>query len=201
MDNKTATDLLDRMPIDRSHYEFKNFNLELYGSFSRQLRAMLLEREELNDSIVELEAEIDLLRLATPSNVPAIAQAEARKVLAKTNQINRRLVALKQRLAQVNDWLDSQDIDEMREAAGKFEEQESEYWTDVLGRTGAIELLSYGRTRPDTMGKMSQLPLGDFKKAVMVIAQLANFLKDTTEQAENSLYPAQDQIPSGSTQG
>jgi hypothetical protein len=110
------------------------------------------------------------------------------------------MVALKQRLTQVNDWLDSQDIDEMREAASKFEEHESEYWTDVLGRAGAIDLLSYGRTKPDTMGKMSQLPIGDFKKAVMVIAQLANFLKDTTEQAESTLYPAQDQIASGSNQ-
>lgn len=200
MDNKTATDLLDRMPIDRSHYEFKNFNLELYGSFPRQLRSILLEREELNDSIVELEAEMDLLRLATPSSVPGIAQAEARKLLAKTSQMNRKLVALKQRLTQVNDWLDSQDIDEMREAASKFEEHESEYWTDVLGRAGAIDLLSYGRTKPDTMSKMSQLPIGDFKKAVMVIAQLANFLKDTTEQAESTLYPAQDQIASGSNQ-
>lgn len=200
MDNKTAADLLDRMPIDRSNYEFKNFNLELYGSFSRQLRAMLLEREELNDSIDELEADIEILR-NSPNTVPETAQATARKIQAQIRQMNRKMVSLKQRLAQVDGWLDIQDVDEMRDAASKFEENESEYWTDVLGRAGAIELLSYGRTKPDTMGKLSQLPLADFKKTVMVIAQLANFLKDTTEQAENTLYPAQDQIPSGSNQG
>ncbi len=200
MDNKTATDLLDLMPIDRSNYEFKNFNLELYGSFPRQLRAMLLEREDLNDRIVELEAETELLRLTSHSSIPAVAQVEARKNLAKTNQINRALVGLRQRLAQVNDWLDNQNTNDMREAAAGFEDHESEYWTDFLGRTGAIDLLAIGRTRPDTMSKLSQLPLGDYKKAVMVIAQLANFLKDTTEQAEGTLYPAQDQIPTGSNQ-
>lgn len=200
MDNKTATDLLDRMPIERSNYEFKNFNLELYGSFPRQLRAMLLEREDLNDKIVELEAEMDLVRLEPMPEDPTIARALARKNLAKTNQLNRMLVGLKQRLAQVNDWLDSQDIDSMRDAASRFEDHEGEYWTDLLGRAGAIDLLAVGRTRPDTMNKLAQLPLGDFKKSVMVIAQLANFLKDTTEQAENSLYPAQDQIPSGTNQ-
>ncbi len=200
MDNKTATDLLDLMPIDRSNYEFKNFNLELYGSFPRQLRAMLLEREDLNDRVVEIEAEMDILRLTKTSDVPSIAQAEAKRNLAKANQLNRTLVGLRQRLAQVNDWLDNQNVNDMREAAARFEDHESEYWTDFLGRTGAIDLLAIGRTRPDTMGKLSQLPLGDYKKAVMVIAQLANFLKDTTEQAEGTLYPAQDQIPSGSNQ-
>lgn len=200
MDNKTATDILDRMPIDRSNYEFRNFSLELYGSFPRQLRAMLLEREDLNDQIAEIEAEIELLRLEEISTVPAIAQAESRRKAARMNQMNRVLVGLKQKFAQINDWLDSQDTDAMRDAANRFEDHESEYWTDVLGRAGAIDLLAVGRTRPDTMEKLAQLPLGDFKKSVMVISQLANYLKDTTEQAENALYPAQDQIPAGSNQ-
>ena len=199
MDNKTATDLLNRMPIERSNYEFRNFNLELFGSFPRQLRSVLIEREALNDQIVELEAEIELLRLSPTSDDVKVAALESQRNLAKINQMSRKLYGLKQNLAQINGWLDSQDADAMKEAASNFEDHESEYWTDVLGRAGAIDLLAIGRTRPDTMTKLAQLPLADFKKSVTIISQLANFLKDTTEQAEATLYPAQDQIPSSDT--
>jgi hypothetical protein len=200
MDNKTATDLLDRMPLERSNYEFRNFNLEMFGSFPRQLRSVLLERETLSNQIAEIEAEIELIKLTPKSDNARIAALESQRNLAKVNQMTRKLNGLKQNLAQVNDWLDSQDPEAMKEAAAKFEDHEGEYWTDVLGRAGAIDLLAIGRTRPDTMGKLSQLPLADYKKTVTIISQLANFLKDTTEQAEATLYPAQDQIASGTTQ-
>lgn len=195
MDNKTATDLLDRMPIERSNYEFRNFNLELYGSFPRQLRAMLLEREQLNDEIVDLQSQIELLSLETLPTDAAQANAISKSNLSRRNQMNRALVGLTQKLTQVNGWLDDQDVDQCKDAASKFEDHESEYWADLIGRAGAIDLLAIGRTKPDTMQKMSQLPLADFKRTVMVISQMANFLKDTTQQAESALFPSQDQIP------
>jgi len=49
------------------------------------------------------------------------------------------------------------------------------------------------------MGQLSQLPLADYRRAVIIIAQLANFLKDTTEKAESTLYPQMDQIPGNTT--
>lgn len=201
MDNKTATDLLSRMPIDRSNYEFKNFNLEMFGSFPRQLRSVLIERETLNNQIAEIEAEIGLIKLSPKSDDVKVAALESQRNLARITQMTRKLNGLKQNLAQVNGWLDSQDTEAMKEAATKFEDHEGEYWTDMLGRAGAIDLLSIGRTRPDTMDKLSQLPLVDYKKTVTIISQLANFLKDTTEQAEATLYPDQDQIASGAAEG
>ena len=102
---------------------------------------------------------------------------------------------IKQQVKQVDDWLDLQDLEECNDAIDNFEEYESDHWTDSLGREAAIEVLAHGRTQKDTMARLSQLPLVDYKRAVVIIAQLANFLKDTTEKAEATLYPQMDQIP------
>lgn len=197
MEITAAIALLDKMPTSRSDYEFKNFNLELHGTFPRQLRAMLMEKEQLTDELTEILAEIEIVQLETGAATGAAADAVARRNAARVNQLSRHMKGLKQKLKQVDDWLDSQEIDQCETAVAEFEESESEHWTDHLGRLGAIEVLSQGRTRADTMVQLSQLPLGDYKKAVTIVAQLANFLKDTAEQAESALFPQQDQLPGG----
>lgn len=200
MDINTVTDMLNRMPVSRSNYEFKNFNLEQYGTFPRQLRAMLLEKEILHTRQLELEADIEAVTADTVDAIENSLSHVIKRNAARSKVLNRELVDVKQQLTQVDNWLDSQDIDECQDAIDNFEEYESDHWVDSLGKDAAIEVLSHGRTQKVTMAQLSQLPLSDYKRAVVIIAQLANFLKDTTEQAESVLYPNTDQIPSSNQQ-
>lgn len=195
MDINTVSSMLNSMPTTRSNYEFKNFNLERYGTFPRQLRAMLLEKETLHYQQTELEAEIELVEHQISTADTEIAHIVKKQLGARINHLSRQLVDIKQQTKQVDDWLDLQDPEECQDAIDNFEEYESDHWTDTLGREAAIEVLAHGRTQKDTMGQLSQLPLVDYRRAVVIIAQLANFLKDTTEKAEATLYPQMDQIP------
>jgi hypothetical protein len=195
MDINTVSTMLNSMPTTRSNYEFKNFNLERYGTFPRQLRAMLLEKESLHFLQLELEGEIELLEHEISTAETSVAPILRKKLARQINQLNRQLVDVKQQTKQVDDWLDLQDPEECQDAIDNFEEYESDHWTDTLGREAAVEVLAHGRTQKDTMAQLSQLPLVDYRRAVVIIAQLANFLKDTTEKAEATLYPQMDQIP------
>lgn len=195
MEINTVSAMLNSIPTSRSNYEFKNFNLERYGTFPRQLRAMLLEKESLHYQQVTIEAEIDLAEYEIATADQSIAHIVNKRLSARISQLKRQLLDIKQQTKQVDDWLDLQDLEECQDALDNFEEYESDHWTDSLGREAAIEVLSYGRTQKATMEQLSQLPLVDYKRAVVIIAQLANFLKDTTEKAEATLYPQMDQIP------
>jgi len=195
MDINTVSAMLNSMPMERSNYEFKNFNLEKYGTFPRQLRAMLVEKESLYFQQVELESEIELIQYETTTAEANVAEIVKKRNAARISQLARQLANVKQQAKQVDDWLDLQDPEECQDAIENFEEYESDHWTDTLGREAAVEVLAHGRTQKDTMAQLSQLPLVDYKRAVVIIAQLANFLKDTTENAEATLYPQMDQIP------
>ena len=200
MDINSVTNMLNSIPTSRSNYEFKNFNLEQYGTFPRQLRAMLLEKEMLHNQLSEIEADIDII-ITDAAQAPAEKLAAVNKQTAsRVNRLNRTIVDLKQQMRQVDNWLDLQDPEDCQDAIDNFEEYESDHWTDTLGKEAAIEVLSHGRTQKDTMAQLSQLPLADYKRAVVIIAQLANFLKDTTEKAESVLYPQADPLPTGNTQ-
>lgn len=198
MDINSVTAILNSIPTSRSNYEFKNFNLEQYGTFPRQLRAMLLEKESLHNQLIEIEAEIELINEENANS--GHNQTVIKRNVARTSQMNRHLVDVKQQMQQVDDWLDLQDPEDCQDAVDNFEEYESDHWTDTLGKEAAIEVLSHGRTQKNTMAQLSQLPLSDYKRAVVIIAQLANFLKDTTEKAESALYPQADALPNSNTQ-
>lgn len=200
MDIKTVSTMLNSIPTSRSNYEFKNFNLEQYGTFPRQLRAMLLEKESLHFLQLEIEGELELLEHEIATADSALAPILRKKLARQISQLDRQLIDIKQQTKQVDDWLDNQDPEECQDAIDNFEDYESDHWVDALGREAAVEVLAHGRTQKDTMAQLSQLPLVDYKRAVIVIAQLANFLKDTTEKAEATLYPQLDQIPSNNSQ-
>ena len=59
MDITQVRELLDRIP-SRSDYEFRNFEIEAQGSWHRQVRYVLSQKEQLTDSITKLDAEIAL---------------------------------------------------------------------------------------------------------------------------------------------
>lgn len=200
MDINSVTAMLNGIPTSRSNYEFKNFNLEQYGTFPRQLRAMLLEKESLHNQLSEIEAEIDIITTESALASVETLAAVVRRDSSRVSQMNRRLVDIKQQMQQVDNWLDLQDPEDCQDAIDNFEEYESDHWTDTLGKEAAIEVLSHGRTQKSTLAQLSQLPLSDYKRAVVIIAQLANFLKDTTEKAESVLYPQMDTLPNSNNQ-
>ena len=202
MDIKIASELLDRLPISRSNYEFKNFFVEKYNTFPRQLRAVLLEKERLNDDVILANTDLEMLNLEIESSSQAGEHGSiiARRNEAKINQFRRKIDDLEKQLKQVDDWLSSYSIDECRNAILEFEQTEGDYWTEELGKQSAIELLSIDHVRRETMAKLNELPLSDYKKAVIITAQLSTFIKETTMIAESTVFPQQSKsIPSGDT--
>lgn len=200
MDIKIASDLLDRLPISRSNYEFKNFFVEKYNTFPRQLRAVLVEKENLSDELTILNADLELLNLETEKASQDTERGHiiVRRNEASINQVRRKIDDLQKRLKQVDDWLSSYSLDECRNAIQEFEQTESDYWTEELGKQSAIELLSVDHVRQETMARLNELPLADYKKAVIITAQLATFIKETTMVAESTVFPQQSNaIPNG----
>lgn len=199
MDISVVSDLLDQMPSSRSHYEFKNFNIDQYGSFPRQLRAALVEKERLTDLKAEIDAEIGMNN-ASLAKLPddEIKEFIILKMTAKNNQLFRQSKDFAAQIEQLDSWLDQLDIEECNDAVRSFEDREGDYWTEKLGKDAAVELLALNHVKDTTMTLLSQLPFSDYKKAVVITAQLATFLKETTEQAEAVLYP-QANIPNGKT--
>lgn len=203
MDIKIASELLDNMPISRSNYEFKNFYVEKHSTFPRQLRTVLLEKEQLNDRLVELNGEIELLNLETEEELKISSRGSlvARINDAKINQLRRAVKDLEQQLLQVDKWLSSYTIEECKNAIDEFEQTESDYWTEELGKQSAVELLSINHIRHETMAMLNQLPLADYKKSVIITAQLATFLKETAFVAESTVFPQQSNaIPNGNNE-
>lgn len=201
MDIKIASELLDGMPISRSSYEFKNFNIEQHSTFPRQLRAALLEKEQLTDQLVDLNADVDLINLDTKDAISLgneRGEIIARRNDARINQLRRSIKDVEQRLSQIDEWLAAYSVDECRNAVSEFEQTESDYWTEDIGKRSAIELLALDHVTRETMTMLNQLPLVDYKKAVIITAQLATFLKETAFVAESTVFPQQsNSLPSG----
>ena len=65
MDLSTTSKLLDLMPGNRSEYEFKHMQVEQYGSFHRQLKNVLSEKERCLASVNEKKAAIALMKYKT----------------------------------------------------------------------------------------------------------------------------------------
>ena len=178
MDIARARDLVDRI-ASRSNYEFRNFEMEAQGSWHRQVRYALRQKEQLTDSIEALNAEIDRKQ--------AELFAQQRMIAAEINQLARQRRDAEQQLQQVDSWIDSYDDAEFEDAVSGFEGSEGDNWSEVLGRVVGVELLSDKQTNKNSLMKLSLLPLSDYKKSVVITNQFANFLKKTAEQAEASL--------------
>lgn len=204
MDLKIASDLLDNLPISRSNYEFKNFHIEQHSTFPRQLRAVLIEKEQLSDQLVDLNADLELLNLDTQDALSTGGERGgiiARRNDARINQIRRSIKDVEQCLAQIDGWLANHSIEECRNAVQEFEQSESDYWTEEIGKKSAVELLALDHVQSDTMSRLNQLPLADYKKAVIITAQLANFLKETAFIAESTVFPPPaNSLPNGDTE-
>jgi hypothetical protein len=121
----------------------------------------------------------------------------ARRVIDVVNQI-RELEAIKpandydkQSTAATVDklktWLEGFDADTLVNVVNNWEDKESSYWVDTLGKQAAIELIANGKISKEIMEKMAMLPELDYIKATQLCVRLANAIKAATVSAEESI--------------
>lgn len=167
---KEISDLLDRINLGMSSYEFQNFFLEEHPTNARQLIAVMQEIEKLHHKIERAEAmHTDLFGQA--SNL-----ALHRKLKIMKNQYDLFML-----------WYKNIDDNTKNNILENFEKEESDYWSNYLGRQAAIELLTVGKPSFDTMDKMVKLPVDDFEKTVKVCVRYANLIKESTTNIEHAM--------------
>ena len=196
MNIERARKLLDSMPA-RSNYSFKHFEMEQQGSWHRQVRYALVQKEHLTDLQDELHARIELAayELAKIQD-PEERAIRTKMANAQMNQLRRQCTDVQHQLAQVDAWLDALDDDDFSQVISNMEGSESENWSEQLGREAGIELLSNKHTSKATLNKLSLMPLADYKKSVVVTNQFATFLAKTAELAErNTAGSAASELP------
>ena len=187
MDIARTRQLLNSKPA-RSDYEFRNFEIESQGSWHRQMRYALGQKEELEDEIAWLQGQIDLVNHQASAVKDKTEQAIRQRMAdAEVNGLNRKVAALQQKLAQVDAYLETYDDSELDDVARGFEQSESDHWAELLGREVGVEVLSDKQASKDSLMQLSLLPLADYKKSVIITNQFATFLKKTAEQAEHSI--------------
>jgi hypothetical protein len=160
MDIQQLSAALTKLPLGRSAYEFENLFLEKYPTTARRLVAVMLEIERISNILNN--DNFGLMSLREHEN-------------------------LKQQLNQLEGYYNNISVDERKEILDNYELEESEYWCNVYGRSAAIELITLGRVKPETMDQMSKLPATDFEQAVIVCVRYANLIRKTTSDVEQSL--------------
>ena len=189
MDIDRIRQILNRIPA-RTDYEFRNFELESQGSWHRQMRYAMQQKEILTDHIDRLTAEIELATYSLTN----IKDTEERKlrdriVVADNNERLRAKSDLVQQMSQIDSWLATYDDSEFEDVVIGLENNEGENWAELLGREVGVEVLSDKQASKSSLMKLSMLPLADYKKSVLITNQFAGFLKKTAEQAEASVLP------------
>jgi len=189
MDIARTRALLDAIPV-RTEYEFRNFEIESQGSWHRQMRYVLSQKEQLTDQLESTTAQIELEKYLV-SNVKDTKEREFRQRItdAEVNGLLRTKKNLEQKLAQIDAYLQTYDDSELDDVARGLEQAESDHWSEILGREVGVEVLSDKQSSKKSLMQLSMLPLADYKKSVIITNQFANFLKKTAEQAENSVLP------------
>lgn len=94
---------------------------------------------------------------------------------------------IEQELDILYSWLESQDPNSIKNSVDGWQSIEREYWINTLGKQAAIELITLGRTSPETMSKMVKLPEDMYIKVTQICVRLANTIKETTVRAEQEI--------------
>lgn len=160
------TQLLKNIPIGRSQYEFDNFVIGSSNSAARQVRTLLLEKEEYERQIAQL---------------------------ANTPDTSRYTDAALKELAQINEFLGQFDEEQIASVLSNFEDEEGEYWAETLGKAAAVEVLTNDKVSTETLSKLALLPIEDFKTSVEITNKIIQYIKQTTAQLEKELF---DDAPS-----
>lgn len=93
------------------------------------------------------------------------------------------LIAEREKLMSV---LDGEDPAELESALTNWEFVEKEYWANTLGKQAAVEILTFGKVRIETMNKMVKLPEDLYVKSTQTCVRLANAIQRATERAEEA---------------
>jgi hypothetical protein len=175
MDITEIIKILNSIPTGRSDYEFEHFFLEAYPTPARQIVAVMKEIEQLRAQIDKLEGSYDDSHIDT------------RRTITELNQKYQQAVA----------WYSDIDPDMRNAIISEYSDQESEYWSNYLGRQAALELMTIGRTTKDTMDKMTCLPVDAFEDAARICIRYAALIKNTTAEVEETLGVNTNGVPNG----
>jgi hypothetical protein len=173
------SDILNRFHLGPTPYELENFFIDSFSSRPRQLVAVLERLEELYCQQLELA---NAISLSEDEISPIRLQRQLQKI---TNEYNR-----------LQDWYNNQNIDEgeLQYFIDTYEGDDLNYWVTHLGRLAAIEIITYGKVKFETMDKMSLLPASDFEEAVRICNRYANLIRSTTAAVEASMTNASEGI-------
>jgi len=92
----------------------------------------------------------------------------------------------------LENYLEAQDEQEMTAALHSWEMTERDYWADHLGKIAALEILTFGKPRYETMTKMAKLPEDLYAKSTQICVKLANTIKRATFEAEEMIGISQN---------
>lgn len=87
----------------------------------------------------------------------------------------------------LEEYIESQNKENLEQALVNWQEYELDYWTNYLGKSAAIELLTYGKPTIGTMNKLVRLPEDSYIKATQICVRLANAIKQATIDAESAI--------------
>lgn len=150
--------LLANVPIGRSQYEFDNFVTGAANSEARYVRQLLLEKEQLEESILHAE----------PNSRWA---DQCRKELAQIDAV-------------LSSWTEEQ----VENTLQNFEAEEGQYWAAYLGKIAAIESLTNGHIGAETLDRLALLPIEDFKNSVIITNRIMEYIRSTTARIEQEAF-------------
>jgi hypothetical protein len=96
-------------------------------------------------------------------------------------------MCLQEEKTKLENFLLTQDIEELEAKVANWEMLERQHWAEYLGKIAAIELLTYGKASVDTMTKMVKLPEDLYIKSTQICVTLANKIKEATVRAEQEI--------------
>lgn len=155
------TKLLKNIPIGRSQYEFDNFIIGGSNSAARQVRALLVEKEECERQLAQIANSLESSRYAD---------------------------AMQKELSQIDEFLGQFDEEQIASVLSNFEDEEGDYWAETLGKAAAIEVLTNDKVSTETLGRLALLPIEDFKTSVEVTNKIIQYIRQTTAQLEKELF-------------
>jgi hypothetical protein len=165
IDFSKIINLLQTVDMGYSQYEFDNFLIDTCPTPARQL-IMVMEK---------------ILDLQNPLN-------RSDSLGVDMGSHDRDKVQLKKLVEWFNKIPNPQAILE------KFEQEEPTYWTHVLGKTAAVEILSRGKTTIATMEKMGSLPFADYEECVRICNKYAELIQTVTQGVEKENAPSASNV-------
>ena len=108
--------------------------------------------------------------------------------------------ALLDEATQIDRWIAQFSKTEIQELLDGIEGNESQYWTERLGREAAVDLLTRGRVTKEVMERAILLDEDSFRKFVETSTTIIKFVSDVTREVEQQMGVFPAQLPDGEPQ-